>query len=157
MEGFAGKVAVVTGAGSGIGQALAVELGRSGASLAISDVDIEWRARFDDLNGFRADHGHRHGEIDVAADRLPTARQHQMAVLDGAFDDVGCADELRNKTVSRREVNITRRPDLGDRAFLHDDNAISELHGFGLIMRDIDCCDAKRTEHPVQLAAQAIA
>jgi NADP-dependent 3-hydroxy acid dehydrogenase YdfG len=41
MEGFAGKVAVVTGAGSGIGQALAIELGRSGASLAISDVDTE--------------------------------------------------------------------------------------------------------------------
>jgi NADP-dependent 3-hydroxy acid dehydrogenase YdfG len=41
MEGFAGKVAVVTGAGSGIGQALAIELARSGASVAISDVDIE--------------------------------------------------------------------------------------------------------------------
>ena len=41
MEGFAGKVAVVTGAGSGIGQALAIELGRSGAHLAISDVDTE--------------------------------------------------------------------------------------------------------------------
>ena len=41
MEGFAGKVAVVTGAGSGIGQALAIELGRSGAKLAISDVDTE--------------------------------------------------------------------------------------------------------------------
>src|SRR6202161_1908877 len=39
MEGFAGKVAVVTGAGSGIGQALAIELARSGAKLAISDVD----------------------------------------------------------------------------------------------------------------------
>lgn len=41
MEGFAGKVAVVTGAGSGIGQALAIELARSGAKLAISDVDVE--------------------------------------------------------------------------------------------------------------------
>jgi NADP-dependent 3-hydroxy acid dehydrogenase YdfG len=41
MEGFAGKVAVVTGAGSGIGQALAVELGRAGASVAISDIDTE--------------------------------------------------------------------------------------------------------------------
>jgi NADP-dependent 3-hydroxy acid dehydrogenase YdfG len=39
MKGFDGKVAVVTGAGSGIGQALAIELGRSGAKLAISDVD----------------------------------------------------------------------------------------------------------------------
>jgi NADP-dependent 3-hydroxy acid dehydrogenase YdfG len=45
MEGFAGKVAAVTGAGSGIGQALAVELGRSGASLAISDVDLEGLAK----------------------------------------------------------------------------------------------------------------
>jgi NADP-dependent 3-hydroxy acid dehydrogenase YdfG len=41
MEGFAGKVCVVTGAGSGIGQALAVELARSGAKVAISDVDLE--------------------------------------------------------------------------------------------------------------------
>ncbi len=41
MKGFDGKVAVVTGAGSGIGQALAIELGRSGAKLAISDVDTE--------------------------------------------------------------------------------------------------------------------
>ena len=41
MQGFAGKVAVITGAGSGIGQALAVELARSGASLAISDVNTE--------------------------------------------------------------------------------------------------------------------
>ncbi|OMB89995.1 acetoin dehydrogenase [Mycobacterium colombiense] len=39
MDTFAGKVAVVTGAGSGIGQALAVELGRAGAKVAISDVD----------------------------------------------------------------------------------------------------------------------
>jgi NADP-dependent 3-hydroxy acid dehydrogenase YdfG len=41
MEGFAGKVAAVTGAGSGIGQALAIELARSGASVAISDVDTD--------------------------------------------------------------------------------------------------------------------
>ena len=41
MEGFAGKVCVVTGAGSGIGQALATELARSGAKLAISDVNLE--------------------------------------------------------------------------------------------------------------------
>ncbi|MDT7721485.1 MAG: hypothetical protein QOE94_2496 [Mycobacterium sp.] len=45
MEGFAGKVAAVTGAGSGIGQALALELARSGAALAISDVDSEGLAQ----------------------------------------------------------------------------------------------------------------
>ncbi len=41
MQGFAGKVAVVTGAGSGIGQALALELARSGANVAISDIDTD--------------------------------------------------------------------------------------------------------------------
>jgi NAD(P)-dependent dehydrogenase (short-subunit alcohol dehydrogenase family) len=39
MTGIKGKVAVVTGAGSGIGRALAYDLARRGATLAISDID----------------------------------------------------------------------------------------------------------------------
>ncbi|MCW2594299.1 MAG: acetoin dehydrogenase [Jatrophihabitans sp.] len=39
MTSVKGKVAVVTGAASGIGRALACELARRGASVAISDVD----------------------------------------------------------------------------------------------------------------------
>lgn len=39
MTDIRGKVAVITGAGSGIGQALACDLGRRGARLAISDID----------------------------------------------------------------------------------------------------------------------
>ena len=37
---FSGKVAVITGAGSGIGRALAVNLAERGAKLALSDVDV---------------------------------------------------------------------------------------------------------------------
>ena len=39
MSSVRGKVAAVTGAGSGIGRQLAVELARRGARLAVSDVD----------------------------------------------------------------------------------------------------------------------
>lgn len=39
MQDFSGQVAVITGAGSGIGRALALELARQGCSLALADVD----------------------------------------------------------------------------------------------------------------------
>lgn len=39
METFTGRVAAITGAGSGIGRALARELARRGAHLALSDLD----------------------------------------------------------------------------------------------------------------------
>ena len=39
MKEFRGRVAAITGAGSGIGRALAVDLARRGAHLSLSDVD----------------------------------------------------------------------------------------------------------------------
>ncbi len=41
MSSFEGKVAVITGAGSGIGRALALNLANKGAKLALSDIDTD--------------------------------------------------------------------------------------------------------------------
>jgi NADP-dependent 3-hydroxy acid dehydrogenase YdfG len=41
MSSFEGKVAVITGAGSGIGRALALNLAKKGTKLALSDIDPE--------------------------------------------------------------------------------------------------------------------
>lgn len=38
MKGFSGKVAAITGAGSGMGRSLAVELARRGCAVALADV-----------------------------------------------------------------------------------------------------------------------
>jgi len=41
MKNFQGKVAAITGAGSGIGRALAIELARRGCALALADLDAQ--------------------------------------------------------------------------------------------------------------------
>jgi NADP-dependent 3-hydroxy acid dehydrogenase YdfG len=89
MEGFAGKVAVVTGAGSGIGQALAVELGRSGAKLAISDVDTEGLAATEErLKAIGAP---------VLTDRLDvTEREAFLRYADAVKEHYGTVNQIYN-------------------------------------------------------------
>jgi NAD(P)-dependent dehydrogenase (short-subunit alcohol dehydrogenase family) len=89
MGKFAGKVAVVTGAGSGIGQALAVELARSGASLAISDVDTEGLARTEQqVKAIGAP---------VKVDRLDvTEREAFLAYADAVHEHFGKVNQIYN-------------------------------------------------------------
>ncbi|MBO9696893.1 MAG: SDR family NAD(P)-dependent oxidoreductase [Sphingopyxis sp.] len=54
MSRFAGKVALVTGAGRGIGAATATELAKGGAALALNDVDAD---RLEDLAAGLRGHG----------------------------------------------------------------------------------------------------
>jgi NADP-dependent 3-hydroxy acid dehydrogenase YdfG len=89
MQGFAGKVAVVTGAGSGIGQALAIELGRSGAKLAICDVDLEGLGHTEEqLKAIGAP---------VKADRLDvTEREAFLAYADAVAEHFGKVNQIYN-------------------------------------------------------------
>jgi short-subunit dehydrogenase len=71
MKSLADKVVVVTGAGSGIGRALAVNLARRGSLLALSDVDEAGLAETVEL-------ARRAGAVDVRSDRLDVADRDAM-------------------------------------------------------------------------------
>ncbi|CAM4463043.1 Putative oxidoreductase SadH [Mycobacterium basiliense] len=89
MDGFAGKVAVVTGAGSGIGRALAVELARSAAKLAISDVDTEGLAQTEKLVKALG--------AEVRADRLDvTEREAFLVYADAVNEHFGRVNQIYN-------------------------------------------------------------
>jgi NADP-dependent 3-hydroxy acid dehydrogenase YdfG len=107
MQGFAGKVAVVTGAGSGIGQALAVELGRSGASVAISDVDTEGlKVTENRLTAIGAK---------VKADRLDdTERERFLLYADEVRDHFGKVNQIYNNAgiAYTGDVEVTAFKDI---------------------------------------------
>ncbi|OBF80747.1 acetoin dehydrogenase [Mycobacterium sp. 852002-51163_SCH5372311] len=89
MDGFDGKVAAVSGAGSGIGRALALELARSGAWLAISDFDADGLARTEELV--------RDVGADVRADRLDvTEREAFLAYADSVKAHFGKVNQIYN-------------------------------------------------------------
>jgi NADP-dependent 3-hydroxy acid dehydrogenase YdfG len=107
MHGFAGKVAVVTGAGSGIGQALAIELGRSGAKLAISDIDTEGLAVTEErLKAIG---------VEVKADRLNvTEREAFQAYADGVKAHFGKVNQVYNNAgiAFSGDVEISQYKDI---------------------------------------------
>lgn len=63
---FSGKLCVITGAGSGIGRALALDLARRGAALALSDINEESLADTRTLIGETASNRIRTDRLDVA-------------------------------------------------------------------------------------------
>ena len=84
VKSFQGKVAVVTGAASGIGRSLALQLATEGARLALSDVDTEGlaqtaalaRARGAEVHEQRLDVAQREDVVTYA----DTVRDHYGAV-----------------------------------------------------------------------------
>ncbi|MFB7874476.1 SDR family NAD(P)-dependent oxidoreductase [Nocardia sp. NPDC056064] len=98
MKNFTGKVAVITGAASGIGRALAVELASHGALLALSDVDATGLARTAELCGGRphqrvldvADRAAVHAYADEVAAHFGTVN---LVVNNAGITKFGTVDE----------------------------------------------------------------
>jgi NAD(P)-dependent dehydrogenase (short-subunit alcohol dehydrogenase family) len=91
VSAVAGKVCVVTGAGSGIGRALAIELAGRGARLAVSDVDttgLEETVALlgDDVHAQRLDVSDRN-----AVEAYATAVAAEFGVVHQIYNNAGVA------------------------------------------------------------------
>lgn len=94
MRDLTGKVAAITGAGSGLGRALATRLAHSGCNLALSDVDSVGLAQTVELIGGRAN---------------VTSQVVDVADRDTVFawaDDVATQHERVNLVINNAGVNL---------------------------------------------------
>ncbi|ONM50690.1 SDR family NAD(P)-dependent oxidoreductase [Nocardia donostiensis] len=86
---FRGKVCVITGAGSGIGRALAINLARRGAKLALSDIDADGLAE--------TVHSCEELGAQVKSDRLNVAeREAVLAYADAVKAHFGVVHQVYN-------------------------------------------------------------
>jgi short-subunit dehydrogenase len=89
MKSFEGKIAVVTGAGSGIGRALALNLAKRGAKLALSDVDTDGLA--ETVRQAQA------LGVEVKSDRVDVAeREAVLAYADAVVAHFGTVHQVYN-------------------------------------------------------------
>lgn len=116
MTSIPGKVAVVTGAASGIGRALSVELARRGARLAISDVDMTGLAETEALvreigAEVKTDH------LDVSQRELVLTYandvQAHFGVVNLVFNNAGIAFTGDIEQMSFKEIDRVMDVDFG--------------------------------------------
>src|ERR1700686_4910324 len=123
MQEFRGKTAVVTGAGSGIGRALAVALAGEGMHLALADLDEQA------LAGTAARIGDRAPSVDAVPHVCDVSRAGDVdALADAAFARWGRVDVLCNNAGVFVGGLIWDRP-VEDFEFVLGANLWGILHG----------------------------
>jgi NAD(P)-dependent dehydrogenase (short-subunit alcohol dehydrogenase family) len=121
MRSYAGKTAVVTGAGSGIGRALALDLAGRGAKLALSDVGKQ--AVLDTAELCRSKGAQAQGfELDVADREAVFAHAAEVA---GAFGSVDLVVNNAGVALHGRVAELGE-PDM---RWLMDINFWGVVHG----------------------------
>lgn len=134
---YSNKVAVVTGAGSGIGRSIAQQLGRAGARLHCCDIDGKavrmTTAEFDNAEAHTID------VVDAAAVR---------ALADKIFDRSGRVDVLFNNAGIGHAAAITDT-ELDDWRRLFDVNVMGVVNGIDAflprMLQQVDICHLVNT------------
>jgi len=113
MSQFKDKIAIVTGAGSGIGRALCLELARRGATAIAADIDADTARQT--AEAITRDGGRAKAlQVDVTSEeqvgRLVDGTVSEFGRLDYIFNNAGIAigGEMRDLTVDhwRRVLNV---------------------------------------------------
>jgi len=97
MENFFNKIAIVTGGASGIGRALAEELGKQGARVIVADIKLETTISDDKVKTFKVDVSQAE-QVQSLVDRVVKDYGH----LDYIFNNAGISiwGEVRDMTVA---------------------------------------------------------
>jgi NAD(P)-dependent dehydrogenase (short-subunit alcohol dehydrogenase family) len=123
MQEFRGKVAVVTGAGSGIGQALALSLAAEGMHVALADLDGEA------LSVTAGQIGERASSVEWMTQLCDVSRATEVdALADAVFDRWGQVDVVCNNAGVFVGGVIWDRP-VEDFEFVLGANLWGILHG----------------------------
>ena len=129
MKNLSDKVVVITGAGSGIGRALALNLARKGSLLALSDVDEAGLAETVDLVKGAGAREVRSDRLDVADRAAFEAYAEAVVAQFGRVNVVVKDDPARHLDKARETGTMESKVSASDEAKDIDPKAVAASSG----------------------------